>query len=464
MSLLPSEAQIKMSLSHPLLTTIIDECEKFNKPLAKEYYRFGSAIHQVQPWSVTWIVASLALRVFPCFDQTYYFALGKMFVRSVHTSFLDRCETILVQEPDAEFAHLKDHPTIIQAVIHPKSNVFFKSDFNNSESRGALEELVWNCAKILDLDDYFAPTRFLPKIGCVQPRIKGFTLADLFENNYLGLSKNEIIIGTMITLFFGFTDAHANNLIVDKRGQLRFIDNSRCFPHSNDFILFSNDLFASFRCGLVECFHFYTYLDEDDWSVADTLFKQFKSKFPLIIEAINSVSESFFPGTKDYAGTCWYDKELIVAALKQRIDRMEDTLNNRSAGSLRDLVFAVHPGYRFAAAMALAELDDVEEVLLKNDLLLKYRIASSNVFNRINLQCQYFWTICGRGFSFKKRIEKANLVDCMELYKLCSDPSIDFDEIIDRIAFSTQQYVTDEGNQKMLLEALYSAAKQDFKS
>lgn len=353
-------------------------------------------------------------------------------------------------------------------LLEPTQLIYLKANQEAPMWRGALEVLVWNCAQVLDMDDYFVPTALFDDMGCIQPHVEGKTLEHYLTKNYIGLSKEQMITGVMLSLVLGFSDANTQNILIDKKNQLHFIDNSRCFPHSNGLIRFGNDLITSFRCGLSAYSDFFTPLSYSDRQVMVRFMGRANEKLPEIIKAIKN-TEAHIP-RKD-----WFHVDKILDALNIRVERMSKAV--QTAHSLRDLVFAVHHQFRFAVGLGLVELEEAKDpcteverkncaVCTKNILLERLHNApeSEKLAARVSVQTMVFPHISGNGFSIREILNGPTLVDLRDLYDLCANLDQPFDRIIDWIASFRESDNTSDEMRESIWNTLQEIAVVDHKT
>lgn len=466
-SLLPTQEQIYLSLQNPSIKKLIHECNKFKRALKDDYYQFGAAVHRVQPWSFAWIIASLARCIFPSFDRAYTCSLGKLFTRVTHKDFLTKCDTLVNTVAMGVIERVDQHKNVIPYSVGTEVSFYCKTHEWLPDARGAMEYLVWTCAQIVDMDDFFVPTSIYEGVGCLQPHIRGRFIDDI--SNFLP-QRIELIDGALVALLFGLADANISNVIVDKDGHFRFIDNTRCFTHSNDFVRFGADVVTSFRCGLMQCADFYSDLSPDDVEHVRSRVAHFRACLPKLIEALEAVDDSIFPADNDpeIARKFWFKKDYAIAALTERVDRMERAVIDGSYASLRDFVFAVHPGYRLAAAITFAAASASDKhIKRRRELLIHYSSVEEERRDeaRVILQCEILCEISGFEFSFCKMLDHEQfVVDLDELFTKCTDTAIPFDEIIDWIANAPGITPNSDEKRDDLWQELFDKAKPDHKT
>ena len=177
----------------------------------------------------------------------------------------------------------------------------------------------------------------------------------MMSGKLVAISKAPCIQATLVTLIFGMFDAHARNIMVNKKGNFRFFDNAQSLPHSNGVILWGDNLRSSYRSGLLALPQSYQNLNESERTLIKT--ELVNAKFHM--EKLKVYLSH--PTTKSrlrLLPPCCFDSELVIDAMAQRIDNMEKSLSEealKTSGALclRDLVFAAHPQFKFIAALTL---------------------------------------------------------------------------------------------------------------
>lgn len=462
------------------LNDIREESTYCSKALKPHYTRFGTIIHYTLPLSINWIITTLFMKLIPSYAQSHTHELGRHFVRWAQKADLKAIAERIVEEGPINLSNDRAAAYALSA----KKSIYIKLEQSTDglcvPARAPLETLVWKCAKILGLEDYFSPTRPLHPIGVFQLEVKGKSLISLNNGGFIGTNKSQTIAGFMISVFFGFTDANNHNLILDESDQLRFIDVVRCFPHSNDFIIRgeqgNEQLITSFRCGLFSYSESYRPLSEADWVEIENYMSLFTTNLQQIKEKIQKLRSAKLPAD-------WVDVDLMIKALDERMKRMATIVEQRSVSNLRDFVFAVHPRYRFIAALTLAQLpsrdvsdegqmsSEEKQVLSICDAVEACHQTCEDTNNpeeveiaHIVLQRFAFEGICGFGFDLKAILNGPTRIDVTKLYEMCRDDSKPFGEIISAIAQSENEYQSTQVNALKIWNELKKNAKRDCKT
>ena len=426
-------------------------------PPTCDFHSLGEQVHRQLPYSISSLVATILSSLSESFKASYTYKVGQRYCRFKQTLLLTEATEKIHTTGVRALRPMQDFPNVTRCRINTKRSVYLKRSEYSTDGRACLEALVWKCAKILKLDEYFAPTIFSKNLGCVQLEIEGEPLSELIDGNYIGLERNQVITGLLATLFFGFTDAHSGNIIVDESNKLHFVDNVRCFPHSNGCIRIANgQLIASFRSGLMESLIVYKELLEDDWRLMGELIARFEEKIPAIEKAFAKVDESLFPPN-------WFLPVKAFVALRMRVQIMKENIESRTFSCLRDLVFLVHPHYRFIAALTLASLSESNVQVIQNmDPYASLRDDERNE-HIYYLQSFTFGNLCGHGYSISSLLNSRTRVRLKLLWERCADFTLPFKSIIDWIGISQKEHTNSPITIDMITEALGKEAHLDYK-
>lgn len=439
-----------------------NDCIKANQTHYKE---LGWRIHRSFPLTINTLAVTILIYCSTPFATTYCEALAKRFVRLCKREKLLECEQKIHDMGAFILRPMKKHPTITRCHLACDDSFYIKSSKYHPAARGILEELIWKCGKALDLEHYFAPTRITDTFECVQLGIDGYPLSELLDDNFIGLEKKQVITGLILTLAFGFTDAHSENIILDRFNQIHFADNARCLPHSNGCISVPiknevpfdiqkhTSVVAAFRSGLMESSFVYDELTEEDWVLMQELIIRFNERCPKILKKIESIETDYFP-------PYWFDKDMIVNALCERLAIMETCIQKRNFICLRDLVFKVHPVYRFFVGLSLASQCRDNRFVAK----VIDSVSLNSAKNLALLQMYALKDVCGNGFELQDYLLGPTRVPIMDLWHECTDWNKPFDEVIRWISSGDETLENSIEDAQIIIDALNEAANYDFKT
>lgn len=301
-----------------------------------------------------------------------------------------------------------------------------------------MEKLVWKLAVIFGFEDSFAPTGKMYK-GSIQVAHEGISLLDYtrgknIPKNQIPISKEEIIRATIITIIFGMFDAHGLNIIVNKKGECKFFDNTRSLPNSNDFI---NRLHTgptpSYRSGLLALSESYeTLTSEQLEQVKEEIVKQ-QDKMTDVRKFLEiQIKINDFPPR-------WLDKDAIDA-MEDRLDKMKEALNNDEVSCLRDLIFAAMPSLKFAAILQLLMFMKKKPVIELSNVKLIKKIQEVSLH--------------ALGFHFMNNLLENSVkkgVDPQKIKEWCESDDLTFEEIICKTSsLVNENLVIDEQKEKNL--------------
>jgi hypothetical protein len=232
------------------------------------------------------------------------------------------------------------------------------------------------------------------------------------------------------TLLFGMTDAHSDNIMVNE-GKFHFFDNARSFVESNGFYFYVEEIEPSIRTGLLEldaCYEPLTQADRDYLKrrlieigrhLSD-LYAYFNH--PLTLKRFSRLPKN------------WMDPVRVAEAMRQRMDRMQMAASTDSLATVRDLAFAVHPEFRFAAAMSLTmDTDRGADA----GIVTHWQEFKEEPTHReklmLNLQKGMLHNMGGDGYSLEVILSENRRIDPALVKEWCEDTSLSFEEILSRI-------------------------------
>jgi hypothetical protein len=235
------------------------------------------------------------------------------------------------------------------------SKAFFKlgaSDIQTQNQAKDLEKLMWDVAGLFGLEDTFAPTKRTKASnveGSVQTSQGIISLQDYISNTgqKVDIPKDNLIDGTLTTLLFGMYDAHGENIRLEQDGTIKFFDNTRSLPSSNQ-VIRRSELRLPYRSALLRLSDSYTTLSTEERERMKETIDQFKSKLSLVKDHFNRRDTKAFIAKLPEG---WFSTEDSLSALEERLDAMKIALNDSKVTNLRDLVFAVYPHFKFVAAL-----------------------------------------------------------------------------------------------------------------
>lgn len=371
-------------LNNPSLESIRNECLQCKKALQPHYKLYGGAVHGTLPYSISWIATTALLYISKAFAERYTFQLGRQFVLLTQNNFLKEVNTRFTSAGLIALHPLKPNGSVSLFSMGVNRDIYIKLEEFDAKARAPLEMMVWKCATILGLEDYFSPTSKINGVGGFQLAVSGKSLAELNAVGYIGPTKEQTVSGFMINYFFGFTDANCNNLFFDESNHMRFIDVVRSFPHSNDILLrdvaAGEQLVASFRFGLVTCSEYYNPLTREDWQLIETFVTLFNDNLELIKKEIKAldlivVSDENDPEHPKKIPKEWVNIDLMIKALDERMQKLTQIVQGKSVKTLRDLLFTAFPKQRFLAALTLAQQHRRDEISV--EILQKIKEADA---------------------------------------------------------------------------------------
>jgi hypothetical protein len=165
------------------------------------------------------------------------------------------------------------------------------------------------------------------------------------------IDRASLVDATAASIVFGMWDAHGENIWVALDGKLKFFNNSYSLPNSNGYLYHNQKFRAAFRSSLFEIKGTYAPL-----TAAER--KHLKAKVYALLEMKPGIDLFFDSLTMQRALAAlppgWLDLDGALSALFERLLRMAKALASPQVKSLRDLVVASIPNYRFALLISTA--------------------------------------------------------------------------------------------------------------
>lgn len=190
--------------------------------------------------------------------------------------------------------------------------------------------------------------------GELQEAQKGMLLEDYFKKtNKTGkvpfeISRENLIKGTLASLVLGMFDAHSKNVIVSE-DSLNFIDNTCSLAHSSQYIIGINgNILLPYRSSLLGLEGSYMPLSlEERQQIRDRICEDLNHLKYLAKEPNWQSKANGLPPH-------WLNPQDALAAMQDRLTRMEKAIEDPRVETLRDLVFETIPQFKFMAALTCA--------------------------------------------------------------------------------------------------------------
>lgn len=308
---------------------------------------------------------------------------------------------------------------------------FFKFGAHDANGSSSIETLMWKVSKIMGFDHHFVRTKkielFLndnevPLVGSMQTEAVGPLLGDLFEEEDFLLKEvedHELNFAFLASIVLGMFDAHADNIIVDSNGGIKFFDNARCLPNSNNLLNWGggDTLMSSYRCALLN-------LHE---RVAKTLAPQQRGelleKAKLCLKQVDTLQDYLGTGDGkrllDHLPKDWINTGLMLEAMRERIDLAIKCLSSKNEVNLRDLAVKANPDYLIAFAISfLNELIQLKEPVAREEMI-RYANRHHRKINSVSLD------LCFKTFRLKQ-------YDLSHVLQICRDAP-DFAHLVERL-------------------------------
>lgn len=321
---------------------------------------------------------------------------------------------------------------------------YFKVGKLNEAAAGTMEKLMWDIAVVLGKENQFVATGETevrdqtqqiggyyrakqwdekvdlknlqsaaePRKGGIQVAQKGQTLNEM---NKAGkqVAREEVVDATLTGLVFGMFDAHSANIFVTEEGKIKFFDNTRSMPNSNEFINRGYGIVSSYRSSLLDLDVAKKPLTTEEIGELKNKVKDYQQKMEGLKKYLNSreVRNRLYklpPG--------WMNLASSLAAMDQRLSLMEAALNAGQVKTLEDLAAESNPSYKFA--YALAQLD------------VLYRTNGMDISGK-NVHTYVGYT------SVEEGVRHANVIgiDLELVQKWCKDPTMSTSNLTNKLGY-----------------------------
>lgn len=358
---------------------------------------------------------------------------------------------------------------------------FYKESPDKGENAELMEELMWDSAVVMGLEDQFVATSSTTlrtkehfeaanesvktwndnrselvekpvsgaRKGGIQSAQEGVTLEMYKQNtdpNKTPIQRNQLVRGVLASSLMGFFDAHSGNIIIDSEGNIKFFDNASSMPHSNGCFLWGgNTLKSSFRCGLLTLMDTQMTLSPQDRQLIQAEVEKYKIKY----QELKKFYEN--PSTKAKINKLpggWFNTEQVLEAMQERIQRLEVAAANPKITKLCDLALASQPNLKFHQAMSIifAFADKLPRIFTHD--YLKY--MGELGYHSIDA-CIYKCSEIG--------------IDPIVVKQWCEDPDLNFNLLIKKIVTYKERIDKEEARRHAdeLIQQLKSTALPDFK-
>lgn len=377
---------------------------------------------------------------------------------------------------------LKTSINDVYALTKPGSNkvvAFYKETADRS---GILEQLMWESAVVMGLEEYFVPTASTVlytkgpagdgnrqgkswnksgselvewtmsetgHVGSLQPAQEGQTL-DKIRKSYSHpgeiILTSQLMIAILVGSLMGFFDAHDKNILIDSEGNIKFFDNTSTMPHSNGCILWGGQhLKSSFKLNLLslpECHQAFT---ANQRKLIAIEVESYQAKYYALKEFYkNRATQSKI--RKLPQG--WFQPEKSLAAMQERIARLEAAVKEPNITTLCELSLASQPNLRFNILMShlYSIIGKLPFKSLDVNYYLPYIDSAADIEGCVLKCCQYGY-------------------DPLIIKGWCDDPKLSFKDLM-KLLQTYPNRISKEHAQHLglrLIEQLKSAAHPDFK-
>jgi len=163
-------------------------------------------------------------------------------------------------------------------------------------------------------------------------------------------NRKAVIDATLISIEMGTWDLHANNILVDKNGNVTFFDNTRSLPNTNHFLERGYGLVSPYRSAFLSSDESYQTLAESEKkAMLERVIKDSKKLAELENYLNTDAAKEMYrqlPGG-------WVDQKAMLDSTKERMINTIKALKDSKVNNLRDLTLAVNPAFKFNAVVAM---------------------------------------------------------------------------------------------------------------
>jgi hypothetical protein len=191
--------------------------------------------------------------------------------------------------------------------------------------------------------------------GSFQPALNGKTLKSCIKD---GLSLSSIIqdpkarmiqfvSAFLYTIILGMFDANSGNIIVSGC-QFKFFDNTRCLPHSLEFIIWGMSLLLAFRSSFLEFEEAHQNLSEELLSFLEMEIERISKKMDNMEQFLQK--EDVKKAT-DQLPKGWFYPKNFVKVMRIKLDILRGAAQKKKILKCTDMIYAVYPHYRFLTVL-----------------------------------------------------------------------------------------------------------------
>jgi len=315
---------------------------------------------------------------------------------------------------------------VYQISTKGRSVGFFKQGFPRTNS-GVLEELAWQIAGILGVEEFFCPTKYCeiplggphnPSLeGTLQPTIHGETLRNL-DSTQCTFEKSKVTRVGLIGILLGMPDLHTNNYLTEEKS-IFYFDNTRFLAENGYLHYGSTILMTGLSSGLLFLPQAHEDFSLEEREEIKRQIEFFKSRLRPLATFLRSktIKErllSLPPG--------WMLVPSAFAALKERLAAMEQAIDHPRANNLVNFFFLISPEARFFCALYFVScfqsltIGLSKSVLIHQERLQKFLLRTA--FN-------------GRNRDIIELLDAVyNKIDIKALRTLCYNPCTTFHDDI----------------------------------
>jgi len=224
----------------------------------------------------------------------------------------------------------------------------------------------------------------------------------------------QFVLSSFYTIVLGMFDANAGNIIFEG-DQMKFFDNTRCLPHSPEFIIWGISLQIAFRSALLELEETYCDLSTDQLCVL----KKEVVKFGKLITNLDGFFQRVdVKKLTDQLPPGWFYPNLIISAMNYRLNGVYNRLKCDKIRTCEDMIHAAFPHYRFFVILYI-----VQEYLSKRLVINKFLSSQDGGNSRFLVDDDYieFW---------RRGMIRAPTIDILDALQNCYFLGINVRELL----------------------------------
>lgn len=225
--------------------------------------------------------------------------------------------------------------------------------------------------------------------GSFQPALNGRTLKScikegLLLSSIIPDSKSrmlQFVSAFLYTIVLGMFDANAGNVIV-VGDQFKFFDNTRCLPHSTEFIIWGMSILLAFRSSFLEFEEAHQNLSED---LLDFLSKEVEKLSKKMDGMENFLQKEDVKKATDQIPKGWFYPKDFTKVMRYKLDILKDAFQKCKISKCVDMIYSVFPHYKFITILFVTKEYLSKKRVIDETLSFKGDEKGINILHRSKL-------------------------------------------------------------------------------